>query len=358
MKKILFAFIALGAMILASCSNEDIEITTQDPLVKDAVTVNVSLSNFYQSYDFEDTRSGLKVSDMYRSFHSTYDRYIQVRTLFYNRANGALQDSTVNYVTNINAVVTKCDLPEGDYYAITTVAFAEEEDPDYCYWTLVDKEDITTAYLDMFSSRTCWGILSESVETFTVKEGRQASVSTTPAPVGALCYMYMQNFQYKDEQTYYSTKEFSDNGVREIAIYTQQYAHGVNLDPNAISQIRYWDDAGRGFWYYIDYMRPENFNEDWGFFKANLYSFPYLLAPELDFCFGYEYEGENGFNEYGTAHYRLESGKTYIAYWDWFKVGEPYFGEADNDHWNNYDEENSNVREHNQMDFLFDFEGK
>ncbi|MBQ5475593.1 MAG: hypothetical protein IIT65_13155, partial [Lachnospiraceae bacterium] len=43
------------------------------------------------------------------------------------------------------------------------------------------------------------------------------------------------------------------------------------------------------------------------------------------------------FNGYGEQTCNITSGKVYLAYWDYFKVGNPYFGIADNNHWNRYE---------------------
>lgn len=345
MKKILFAFIALGAMILASCSNEDIEITTQDPVVKDAVTVNVSLSNFYQSYDFYDTYHDLDISDIYRTFHSDSKKFIEVRTLFYKAETGELQDSVINYVTTTNNVVAKASLPTGTFYAITTLVFADKAEEGMGWWDLADKENLSTAKMVLYSTGSRWGLMSVSTEKFTVTEGKTATITTTPEPVGALCYIFMHNFQYKDEATYNATRAKSDNNVRALALYTQNKALEYNLNPLTSSKVNYVEDAGKTQWYWLNRFVPEDFGDGtWEHFMTNLYGFSYIIAPEFNLRFGYVLKGENSFKSSGELKCTMVPGKTYLAYWDWFKVGEYYFGPADNEHWHVYDEENSNAR--------------
>lgn len=336
MKKILYTFMALVSLAVSSCSNEDIEIRTVESNVKDAVTVNISLSNFFQSYSYNDTRHDIKVSDDYRTFHSEFDKYIQVRTLFYKKNTGELQDSIIKYVTTTNNVVLKADLPTGNYYAITTLVFADKEDGDYTWWDLANKENLKTAKMTMYSRTSKWNIMSESSEEFSVESGKQASVSTTPKPVGSLCYIYMHNFQYKDEATYRNTGVASDNGIRRLALYTQQLSDEFNLDPNTTSKYNYWEDAGKNSWYFLHRMEPSDFNEDWTFFKTNLYGYSYVIAPNFNIYFGYVLQGESTFQGYGKADYSNQNGKVYLAYWDWFQVGNPFYGIADNNHWNVY----------------------
>lgn len=336
MKKIFYIIIACVTALVSSCSNEDIEVKTKASYVKDAVTVNVSLSNFFQSYDYNDTMHDLKVSDDYRTFHSEFEKYIQVRTLFYKKATGELEDSVIKYVANTNNVVAKVDLPEGDYYAITTLVFADKEDGDWAWWGLVDKENIRTAKMSMYSRTSKWSIMSESSEEFSVISGRQATVMTTPKPVGSLCYIFMHNFQYKDEASYINTGLGADNGIRRLAVYSQQIADEYNLDPNTSSKYNYLADAGKNNWYYLNRMEPKNFDENWTYFKSNLYGYSYIIAPVFNVNFGYVLQGESSFHGYGESNCTNQKGKVYLAYWDWFKVGNPYFGLADNNHWNTY----------------------
>ena len=60
------------------------------------------------------------------------------------------------------------------------------------------------------------------------------------------------------------------------------------------------------------------------------------MTPNPHVQFGYEIDGDTGFSGYGEGSYNIQSGKTYLAYWDYFNVGNPYFGIADNNHWNTY----------------------
>lgn len=334
MKKIIIPVLC-GLAFLASCSNDDIVVEAQN---KTELNVNVSLSNFFQCYNFTDTRNDINVlEDQYRVFHSEYGKYIQVRTLFYNNA-GLLVDSVLTYASSTNAVTQKIALAEGTYTAITTLTFADkDEDNDkvyYSWWGLCDKENLSTVYLfDDFGSR--WSILSYAAQTVTVSEDETNVVSVTPKPVGALCYIYLQNFQYKNQATYGTV---ADNGIRQLTLYTRQSARGYKLNPNASEKYIYNEDAGQNMWWYLsDGLTPASFSDDWTFFKSNLYSYCYILAPSFDMCFGYILKNETNFNAYGQAHYNIMDGKMYLAYWDWFKVGNPYFGLATNNKWNNYD---------------------
>lgn len=326
MKKIFFAALALTALLFTSCENDDIEI-----VVKDSSNVSVSLSNFFSSYDFQDTKHDVdNASDIFRVFNSEYGMQIQTRVLFYN-ASGQLVDSLLNYSTNTNAVSKSIQLPEGKYTAVATLTFSKG--PDASYWTLKEKENLNTAYIDAGNNNSVWSILAYDSQEVSVEKGRATDITLTPSPVGTLCYEYYQNFQFVNQASYPNA---ADNNVRTLGVLTQNYATGYKLNPKATDKYIYKDDAGSTTWWYLSRNDPDDYNSSWTWFQSNLYGFFYILAPKCSIIFGYMKKGDTGFTGYGEAHYNITTGKTFLAYWDWFKVGNPYFGIADNSHWNTY----------------------
>lgn len=338
MKKILYSVFCGLALLTASCSNDDILVEKNDNV--NEVNVNVSLANFISGYNFNDTRHGISVTEDFRTFNSEFKKYIHVRTLFYN-SQGNLVDSLITYSSTTNTVSKSIKLAAGDYTVITTLNFADEMNANGSWWDLYNKEKLSTAYLSPYRRDVIWCIMSYAAKTITVSSGKTTNVSVTPAPIGALGYMYLQNFQYKNEATYGTV---ADNGIRSIALYSQNVADGYKLDPNASEKYIYMEATGSGSWYYLSSnLEPSDFelSKNYGYFRTNLYSYLYLLAPRFNAAFGYQLDGENYFHEYGEGNYTIQNGQTYLAYWDWFQVGNPYFGTADNNHWHNYD---SNAR--------------
>ena len=326
--KISLAILSLVAFFASSCSNDPIEVINSQ-----TIEVSVNLNNFFSSYNYNDTKHDLKLGDDYRVFHSENDKYIQVRVLFYNKETGNLVDSVLVYSENTNTQKMSVSLPSGEYYAISTLAFADEESIESAWWDIVDKEKLSTAKMVPYSRFSKWAILS--VDTKTVSVGASgASVMLTPKPVGAMGYYFFQNFQYKDEESYGTN---ADNGIRYLNVYSQKIASAYYLDPNASDCFEYYSDAGRNSWYYLSkHVSPQDFNKDWTYFKTNLYGYFYILAPEFNLCFGYTLVGQSTFSVFRRQDCTIEYGKTYLAYWDYFKVGNPYFGIADNNHWNTY----------------------
>lgn len=335
MKKILFAAFSLVSMLfIASCSNDDITIDKNISKVENAVSLSIDLTNFYSGYTFDDTKHDIEkkyqIAEAYRTFHSEYKIYIQVRTLIYDKASELLVDSIVNYVTNTNSVTESFDLYPGDYYAVTTLTFATQNKESY--WNVIDREKISTAKLQPLT-RSRWNILSESTEEFSVSRDQKAKINTVPKPLGALVYFYFQNFQFIDEASY---GEVADNKIRLLGLFTQRLAVSYNIDPSATSKYNYAEETGIDNWYIDKALVPSDFDKNWTYFQANLISHCYILEPEQRTVFGYMKEGDTGFKDKGEQVTTFIPGKTYLAYWDYFKVGNPYLGIADNNHWNDY----------------------
>jgi len=340
MKKHLYLLAAVTGMFLGSCSsNDDVEVDESFE-----VNVSVSLDNFYQSYDYLDTKHNLstQLPDDYRIFNSKYKCYIQVRTLFYD-SDGYLVDSLLYYSTNTNQYTTTLRLPEGTYTAVSTLTFADNNSgDDASWWTLENKERLSSAVLSTDNRHSSYCIMSYDAQTFNVTSGRSANVALSPSPVGAVGYVYYQNFQYKSESTYGTV---ADNGIRSLCVYGRNIAKGYRLNPNTSNKYIYLDDGGQNNWYFLSSNdEPSDFDKDWTFFKTNLYGYFYILSPQVRVQFGYVPEGTQYFTGYGEASYNIVSGKTYLAYWDYFQVGNPYFGIADNNHWNTYTSSDSGAK--------------
>lgn len=338
MKKYLYLLAAVTGMFLGSCSSDD-DVEIDETF---EVNVSVSLNNFFQSYDFYDTKHDINIADKYRVFNSERNLYIQVRTLFYD-SDGYLVDSLLTYSTNTNQVTKSIRLEEGSYTAVTTLAFANKTTgDDASWWELAGKDKLSTAVLYTKNRYNMHCIMSYDAQTFNVTPGKSATVTFNPAPVGALGYLYFQNFQYVSESSY---GQVADNGMRQLCVYSRNIADGYQLNPNSYNKYIYWDDGGSNWWYYLsENLRPQDFSSDWTFFKTNLYDFFYILAPSVNIEFGYTMDGEDTFTGYGNANYNIVSGKTYLAYWDNFQIGNPYFGIADNNHWNSYSTSSSSAK--------------
>ena len=333
MKKLLFAAFSLVSMLfLASCSNDDITIDKNISKVENAVSLSIDLTNFYSGYTFNDTKHNIdQIAEAYRTFNSENEMYIQVLTLIYDKLNQKLVDTNVEFVTNTNPVTTSLSLFTGEYYAITILSFATKDKESF--WEVQNNEMLTTAKLIPRNRYSKWSILSMSTENITVSRDQAVRLYTIPRPLGALVYLYYQNFQYIDEDSY---GDVADNKIRQIVFLTKRRADSYNLDPFATSKFNFAEETTSTQWYINKNSEPQSFNNDWTYFKTNLYSYCYILDPEQTIKFGIVRDGDNGFDGYGEQQITYTPGVTYLAYWDYFKIGNPYLGIADNNHWNDY----------------------
>ena len=342
MKKIVFGLIAFSIILFSSCKNDEIKIDKPIAPVVNGLTMSVDISKFFSSYNYDDTYHNLgkgnQIAEAFRTFNSESGKLIQVRTLIYNKSTNEIVDSIVNYVSNLNQVTSTKNLLPGDYWAITTLAFADKADPNETWWYVADYKNLTTAKLYPRNRYGKWSVLSYSTESFTVSRSLPAHVNTAPVPLGALIYMIGENFQYINEASY---GVVADNKVRNVALYTKRKAESYNLDPNATSKYNFYEETGTNDWYYnrdfdVSYFTDDNGNV-WTSFKSNFYGYCYVLETEQTTCFGYTLDGQNNFKgPYGEQTITYKPGTTYLAYWDYFQIGAPYFGLADNNHWHFY----------------------
>ena len=332
MKKFISVVSVSIALFFSSCTNDDIIIDSAIAPVQEALTISVDLSKFYSGYTFDDTKHNIdQIAEAYRTFYSNSEMLIQVQTVIYEKNTGELADIITNYVTTTNAVTATADLKPGNYFAITSITFATKDKTSF--WKLEDEEKLSTAKLSPRNRSTKWSILSQSTESFSVSRSQKARINTIPTPLGALVYFYYQNFQYENEASY---GVLADNKVRRIALYSQRRADSYNLDPNATSKFNYAEETESGSWYFVELSEPGDYNESWTHFKSNLYDYAYILEPEQRNVFGIMREGDTSFSPYGEQTTTFTPGITYLAYWDYFQIGNPYLGPADNNHWHDY----------------------
>lgn len=334
MKKTLFTMLTFASLLInMSCSNDDIDVNIIDE--PGTINVTVSLKGLFDGYTYDDTyHSGVpRIAAAYRVFHSEEGGYIKQRTYFYD-SEGILADSIVSNHENTNAVSRSIRLKAGTYTVVTTLCFTTSKDVPY--WNIANRENLNTSAIMCRYRRTKWALMSYDAKVVSIGKGSSADVSMSPTPIGSLAYLFMQNFQYEDETTYGTVV---DNGIRELAVYAKAVAVGYKLTPNINDDDKYIynDDPGKKWYYLSDQLVPKDFDNSWTFFKTDLYSYFYILAPKTDVVFGYESEGDEGFTPKGTQYDKtFQNGQMYLAYWDWFAVGNPYFDVADNNHWNTY----------------------
>lgn len=331
MKRILYIPAILAMCLLASCNNDDIEIEDTSTC---NVTVTVNLTDFFSCYDFTDTKhsienaansseivspvhfNSLNPAERYLSFNAYYKTIplqIETRVLFYDDKGVLLEDKECyNLSANTNPVDKRLQLNAGKYTVIATLTFFRSTAA--AFWTLNDKENLNTVYLQSINSKGLWSIMSYTYEEVTLGESKEVKLELTPKPVGALCYAYIQNFQ---------------NSISDyISVETDHYANGFKLNPKEVNKFIYSEEGGVLF-----EKKPNDFFEKhyWTTFERDFYDFFYVLAPQCNISFNCS--SDNPMESIPLPSYNIEDGKIYMAYWDYNHKAKPYFGVADNNHW-------------------------
>ena len=337
MKHFFYIFTILSLSFLSSCQNEDIDIN--DGRIC-SVDVTVSLSDFYSCYDFIDTKhhfdnleenrryKSMNAAEIYQSFCTYYDilrgkcyAKIKTRVLFYNNDNGLLVDSILTYSDNANEVIRTIHLPTGTYTAIATLTFKVEEGFYDEYWSLKEKESLNNVYLENTRAGSIWSIMSYDSREIVVGEKKENEVHMTPTPVGALCYAVFQNFQNNDK-------------ITDIMVYTDDLAQGFRLDPNSTERVIF-KEVGNWSYNYLLWSLPSDYYEDpVTCYQSDVFDYFYILAPQSNMYFAYCDKSTGKWRSVEMPRIDIENGKTYLAYWDYNHWDKPYFGIADNEHWN------------------------
>ena len=317
--------------LMTSCSNDDVPIV--DTRICH-VNVTVDLSGFFSCYDFTDTKhsvenavnknelgankrfNSLNPAERYNSFKAYNSSFnpitIETRVLFYNNDNGQLVDSILVYTDNVDAVNHTIELEAGRYTAIATLTFRNSTSS---YWTLKGKENLNTAVLQLDYNMALWSIMSYVSHEVVVGQSKEIELRIKPIPIGSLCYAYFQNFQCSDE-------------IKGLMIKTEKYANGFKLNPKETNKFIYSQQSNP-----LLNLKPDYFSQrpSWNTFQSDVFDYYYILAPQCNISFGYQ--SDNVWRYVDLPSYDIENGKTYLAYWDYNHIENPYFGVADNNHW-------------------------
>ncbi len=333
MKRKSIGIVVASICLLLSCTNDAIEVTSvkaPEPIYYNTLTITADPTDLFSSYTYEDTYHGVKpLKKSFPTFYSEEQRHIQWRTLIYDK-DELLVDSIVEYLSNTNSMTKEKTLRSGDYYAITTLTFTEDSLDKSSMWELLDKEKMSTAKLQPKGRFGQWYVMSQSSEKFAITKENGARIATKPKPVGCIVYSLWENFSKWDPKVY-------GDSLTEVTLYTKDVTQSFNLDPNATNRYNMRDEPGTNTWYYQDWMYGRIF-ELYKMFglddDAWSYSYIFNTDKTTRLCFGYSMKDHDGFyGSYGQSEYKTEPGKAYLSYWDYDYIGNPYFGVADNNHW-------------------------
>lgn len=212
MKKILYSLIAVLAMIMSSCSNDDIEIVNTG-----GVTLNVNTQGVYDEFD-------INVKDIIRDKSDA----IKVFSFLYDK-NGNLVDKkeTMQFTTNTVSHVFD-GLPQGNYTILVVETLVDADDGESTYWKFenVDRlDEIKVA--QQYDEVLYPNVLGVIAETITVGDNGQ-SLSVTPKAVGSMIEFYGLNF---DKSNYV-----------DVGLGTEDRIEYYMFNPNLSRAERFYTD--------------------------------------------------------------------------------------------------------------------
>ena len=186
MKKVLFILTSVIALVLSSCSNDDIPVSQ-------STTFKIDPANVIRPFTYEINPGDLEGVDS--------DYSLRVRLLVYN-SEGILAQSGTQYLSSYASIVsTSVNLEKGDYTAvvITDVVEKEGDDISWACWELSDEHSLTTAKVtDLGYIGGKSKILGIGSKKFSVT-GEAEEISINPSPAGAvLCTMWRNIHTFSD----------------------------------------------------------------------------------------------------------------------------------------------------------------
>lgn len=260
MKKILYSLIAVLAMVMSSCSNDDIEVLH-------SVNIKVNPSKVISTFTYEYQPGELE------SFPDGYK--LRVRLLAYD-TKGVLKDSATQYLTNYGSIAGyNLKLEEGDYtlVAITDVVEIKGNDVNLEYWHLKNRENLSETQLSdaglIGGQHKILGIESKN---FTIDKTNKECI-LYPQAVGALCYVVFHNIHQFPDVKQYSLE------MTKASDFLQFNGSGEWL-PSVKNNDGSFD-------WYLAYTEPEE-TESYGTYGY------YFMLPMPNVNFKFTYDDTNG----------------------------------------------------------------
>lgn len=290
MKKILYSLIAVLAMVISSCSNDDIEV-----IKTGGVTFNISSESVYDDFG---------IAERFKNEYLSGSHKIGVYTFVYNE-NETLVASDSTYVqtfTNIPQNFPK--LKEGTYtYVVLEMLVNGDKDNTSDSWVIVGKEKLSTLEILNKNYLAWWqAAVGLSTGTIDISCNQNQSLTVYPKGIGSIIHSRMTNFDKSD--------------YHYVAFLTKDQPKGRFLSPKYQGNDRFYYDkylssntwASRGYAYNT---KGELRNLELPYF--------YLLEEGTFRCiYGAKKLNEQGgfdtgFDSYGESTFTVEDGHSYYV---------------------------------------------
>lgn len=267
MKKILYSLIAVLAMVMSSCSNDDIEIAR-------AISVKVNPSGVIAPFTYENKAGELE------SFSTDYK--LRIHILAYND-KGILVAQDVQYLKNY-ASIANCNLnlERGAYTiaAVTDVVKINGSNIKTEYWKISDTEKLsTTKITDAGLIGGQYKILGMDIQKMAIGDNNN-ECKLNPQPVGALCLV-----EWYDIHTFPAVTQYALDMTKSCDFLQFNELGGYEISEK---------NENGAFKWRLTYLEPSKNTSN------NIYGYYYVLPMKnVNFKYTYTADGskKNVFNE-------------------------------------------------------------
>lgn len=219
MRKYIYALTALLAVLLASCSNDDIAVTYSQQL-----TYNVSTQKAFDTFKTTDDIKRKVLSGNYQ---------LGVYTFIYDE-DGKLVVADSTYYKTFGQEARTYTLTDGDYTAITAEMIVNDKlrSP---LWFFAGQDNLSTLEIrrDTAVNAAYWfSSVGYSDTTITVRKAASQTVSVTPEAIGSLFRMRARRFD-----------QYASNYYTHIIFCTPDAPIGRYLSPDKSGSDRFHYDT-------------------------------------------------------------------------------------------------------------------
>ena len=298
MKKYILTILAIGGLFGASCSNDSIQVDSDEYVPEYTLSVNVNTAPTYEAFGIDEYKS---------DYLGSGDSYcIGVYTLAYDK-DGNFADSVFSSIKTFQPLEQRLTLKEGSYTIITIEMLVNVFDCMSPYWDLNDIDRLSTVKIEgkeeyyKYFNRVFLSDAVVGVTARTVPVQSNQNVDVSPSVVGSLIDTHFLNF----DQSEYNFAGF----------YTKNQPAGLYLNPILSGDAQYYYNSytPKHSWY----SRSIAFIKE-GILAAHVNQKVYMLESGNVQCgFGpstyTEEDGVSGFHMYpdNNTYFNFEKGKTY-----------------------------------------------
>lgn len=216
MKKIIYSLMAILAIAISSCTNDEIEIQFGDK-AQTEVTFSITTRSMYDSFGISDNVTETYLRDKTLG--------VCVKTYIYD-SEGNLVDSLVSGAYTYELQKQTIKLNNGTYTAVFVEGLMDQNDNyKVSNWNIQNVKKQKDAKVNFTAYRMARkDVVGISSEKFTVND-KSINVATTPEGVGVLLYVYYNGY--------------IDTPYDKVGIFSKEMTKGIALDPSIQEQDRY-----------------------------------------------------------------------------------------------------------------------